>query len=125
MHPIFQIQNKRKNIMQKILNSKTLTKYKRNILNLLIAATISAMSSFIALIMIISSLLTQSHAAHYHVPLLAATLLIVSIITLIMVIANMIRIAKTFITTSNQVYDYFNNITSSVFNESRKDVTDE
>lgn len=111
--------------MQKILNSKTLTKYKRNILNLLIAATISAMSSFIALIMIISSLLTQSHAAHYHVPLLAATLLIVSIITLIMVIANMIRIAKTFITTSNQVYDYFNNITSSVFNESRKDVTDE
>jgi len=107
--------------MTKILSSKTLQKYKKDILNILIAAVITVVSVFSSLTIVIVGLINNQHSF----PLIAISLLIISIIALIYIITTMIKIVKTFITTSTQVYDYFTNMTNTAFSESRKDVTDE
>lgn len=107
--------------MTKILSSKTLQKYKKDILNILIAAIVTVVSVFGSLTIVIAGLVN----GHHSFPLIAISLLIISVIALIYIIITIIKIVKTFITTSTQVYDYFTNMTNTAFSESRKDVTDE
>lgn len=107
--------------MTKILSSKTMQKYKKDIVNILIAAIITIVSVFGSLSIVIAGMINGQHSF----PLIAISLLLVGVIALIYIIITMVKIAKTFITTSTQVYDYFTNMTHTAFSESRKDVTDE
>ena len=107
--------------MIRILSSKILQKYKKDILNILIAAVVTTVSVFSSLTIVIVGLINNQHSF----PLIAISLLIVGIIALVYIIITIIKIVKTFITTSTQVYDYFTNMTNTAFSESRKDVTDE
>lgn len=107
--------------MIRILSSKILQKYKKDILNILIGAVVTTVSVFSSLTIVIVGLINNQHSF----PLIAISLLIVGIIALVYIIITIIKIVKTFITTSTQVYDYFTNMTNTAFSESRKDVTDE